>query len=152
MIRNSAKAIIKQEDKILLIKIQSATDSYYILPGGGQDKFESLHNALHRECLEETGYSIEILDLIFIRDYIARNHEFAKVNPDFHQVEFMFDCRIDLSKEKQEPTVLDTNQVGVEWIALNKLMEINLYPKVIKQQIVDFYSGKKTHIYLGDIN
>lgn len=152
MIRNSAKAVIFNEGKILLIKISNEGNVYYILPGGGQETFESLHEALARECMEETGYTIKILDLMFVRDYIAKHHEFAKITPEFHQVEFMFDCRLDFNKEKIEGSLLDRNQVGIEWIPLSELHRLKLYPKILQEKIVQFYAGKKMPIYLGDIN
>lgn len=152
MIRNSSKAIVLNEGKVLLIKLSNIGNTYYILPGGGQDQYETLHEALKRECLEETGYHIDVRDIMFVRDYIARNHEFAKSSPEFHQVEFMFDCRLDMTKEKEESSLLDRNQVGVEWISLSSLSSINLYPKVLKEKIKQFYDGKEMPIYLGDIN
>ncbi|MGZ3790464.1 MAG: NUDIX domain-containing protein [Bacteriovorax sp.] len=152
MIRNSAKAIILEKDKILLIKISNKENKYFILPGGGQEKFETLQQTVIRECMEETGYHVKVLDIMFIRDYIARNHEFALINPEFHQVEFMFNCRIDHEKEKRECTVLDHDQVGIEWVALNEILSVNLYPGIIREKIVKFYKGEKIPIYLGDIN
>ncbi|MEC1177482.1 NUDIX domain-containing protein [Metasolibacillus meyeri] len=49
-IRNSAKAIIVKDEKLLAIKIQENGGTYYILPGGGQEHGENLHQALQREC------------------------------------------------------------------------------------------------------
>lgn len=42
-IRNSAKAVIIQEGKLLAIKKQDKEGYYYILPGGGQEHGENLH-------------------------------------------------------------------------------------------------------------
>lgn len=41
---------------------------YYETPGGGVEEGESLEDALARECFEETGYEIRILDEIGIVD------------------------------------------------------------------------------------
>lgn len=54
-IRNSAKAIIINEDKILLTKNQDNEGYFYLYPGGGQEYRETLHDALIRECIEEVG-------------------------------------------------------------------------------------------------
>lgn len=64
-IRNSVKALIVKDNKILLNKCQNSTgysfgdicinDIYFDLPGGGQNKFETIIEAVKRECLEETG-------------------------------------------------------------------------------------------------
>ncbi len=43
---------------------------YFETPGGGVEKDESVEDALKRECLEETGYKIEIVSsLMVIEDY-----------------------------------------------------------------------------------
>lgn len=44
----------------MLITEQSGTRREYQLPGGGIDPGESPIPALHRECLEETGWTIQI--------------------------------------------------------------------------------------------
>ena len=42
-IRNSAKAVIVKDEKLLTVKIQENGGIYYILPGGGQEHGENLH-------------------------------------------------------------------------------------------------------------
>ena len=64
------------------------------LPGGGAEFGETLHEALHRECREEIGCDVEIGPLRFIREYIAAHHEFAAEDPEAHQIEYMFVCRL----------------------------------------------------------
>ena len=86
-IRNSAKAVIVKDEKLLAIKIQENSGTYYILPGGGQEHGENLHQALIRECKEELGADIEIGDLIFVREYIGKNHELAAYHAHAHQKE-----------------------------------------------------------------
>ena len=41
-IRNAAKALIIQNDKMLAIKISDGKEDWYIMPGGGQDAEELL--------------------------------------------------------------------------------------------------------------
>ncbi len=44
-----------------LVTEQSAPRAEFQLPGGGVDPGEGLVRALHRECLEETGWRIQVL-------------------------------------------------------------------------------------------
>lgn len=83
-IRISAKAIIIHKDQILLIRYKSDSDEWYTLPGGGQMFGETLTETLIRECLEETAYKIEPERLVFVREYIGNNHEFAEFDKDVH--------------------------------------------------------------------
>lgn len=49
------RALIIEEDKILLIKRVKANLSYFVIPGGGVEAGESNEEALIRECREELG-------------------------------------------------------------------------------------------------
>ena len=56
LIRSTAKAIILHEGRILLNRCADSRNGiYYALPGGGQNQFEPLEDAVVRECLEETA-------------------------------------------------------------------------------------------------
>jgi 8-oxo-dGTP diphosphatase len=148
-IRNSAKAVIIRDNKILLTKNKDEESFFYLFPGGGQERGETLHAALKRECIEELGCKVSIGELIHVREYIGKNHEHAVFDSDLHQVEFYFTCT--LLHEwtvQQTPTNPDSHQVGVEWIDLNELKEYRFYPKEIASYLVP----KSSRVYLGDIN
>ncbi|MFC7784072.1 NUDIX domain-containing protein [Rossellomorea sp. GCM10028870] len=149
-IRNSAKAIIMKDNKILLTKNKDENEFFYLFPGGGQEHGETLHEALKRECIEEIGSEVEIGELVHIREYIGKNHEHASFDYDVHQMEFYFKCTLMNSEEKDPiPTNPDSHQVDVEWIDLNELMQYRLYPK----RIIDYLGNDQNSlIYLGDIN
>ncbi|MEA1975825.1 MAG: NUDIX domain-containing protein, partial [Bacillota bacterium] len=93
-IRNSIKAIIINNNKILLTHNEYGGEQFYLLPGGGQNHGETIIDALKRECLEEVNSSVDVLRLRFIREYIGKNHQFASEDSDVHQVELMFECRL----------------------------------------------------------
>ena len=86
-LRNSAKAIIIQNNRLLAIRGKDPWGDYYLLPGGGQRAGETILEALQRECLEEIGTTVVTHDLRLVREYIGRNHEFAEYAGDVHQVE-----------------------------------------------------------------
>ena len=73
-IRNSVKAIIIRDGKLLCNKNKDDRGVFYCVPGGGQEYQENLHDAVVRECYEEIGARIEVGELLFVRDYIGRNH------------------------------------------------------------------------------
>lgn len=68
-IRPGSYAVIERDEKILVVQIIGWGE--YFLPGGGIDPGESEEEALKREALEETGYSITINNKIgTVADYI----------------------------------------------------------------------------------
>ncbi len=152
-IRNSAKAVIVQGNKLLVIKKEDKEGFYYILPGGGQEYGENLLQALKRECIEEIGEDIEIGDMIFLREYIGKNHEHSEFDFNVHQTEYMFLCRlIDGNEKIENGTIPDDGQIGVEWLPLSNLLEHRLYPQKIRTHFINYFNGEKHPIYLGDIN
>lgn len=155
LIRNSAKAIIIQNDQLLTIKNRDPLGDFYILPGGGQDHCETLHEALRRECREEIGVEIVIGRLQFIREYIGANHEFSEHDGDVHQIEFMFRCALEEGHRPTNGTLLDTYQVGISWLPITQLNRYRLYPAVLKE-LLNIASSNEIdshiQIYLGDVN
>lgn len=148
-VRLSAKAIVVREDRLLLMRARDRWGTYYLLPGGGQKNGETLTDALRRECLEETGVLAAPLRPRYIRDYVGRNHEFARWDRDFHQVEIMFLCRYE--GKKKTARVPDVRQTGAVWMPLERLEKIRLYPSALKKLIL--LSGRlRGPVYLGDVN
>ncbi len=148
-IRNSAKAVIVREGKLLLtVNTDHLEGSYYLLPGGGQEKKETLEEAVKRECEEELGVEIEVVRFAAIREYIGAHHEFAKWDEEFHQVEIMFECRL-----LEEPKVSyqpqgDLRQTGFAWIPIEDLELVRIYPKAL----ASWLNGTRKKQYLGDVN
>ncbi|WP_460011961.1 NUDIX domain-containing protein [Lysinibacillus sp. CTST325] len=54
----------------------------------GQEHGETFHTTLKRECIEEIGLNIDIKELLHIREYIGKNHEYAEFDFDVHQIEY----------------------------------------------------------------
>ncbi|RLQ94251.1 NUDIX domain-containing protein [Falsibacillus albus] len=151
-IRNSVKAIIIKEENLLTIKKVSGDQEFYILPGGGQEHGETLEIALKRECVEEVNTDVEVGNLIFMREYIGKNHEFSEKHRHVHQIEFMFHCKINEWANVKIGVNPDQDQVGVEWLPIKELYKFDLYPKEIRSRIIGFFQGIENNVYLGDIN
>ena len=58
--RNVRVVLLDQKDRVAMLNITK--EGWYQLPGGGIEDGETLVEALHRECLEEAGAQIEVLD------------------------------------------------------------------------------------------
>lgn len=70
-IRSTAKAIILNKNRVLLNKcVDDNNGEYYSLPGGGQNNYETLEEAIARECLEETGYNVKAIKFIALCEEI----------------------------------------------------------------------------------
>ena len=146
----SAWVIIRQ-GSLLTIERQDRWGAYYVLPGGGQNPGEDLHQTLRRECLEEVGLEVIPGDLLFVRDYIGRNHEFASEDSKAHQLELMFACQIKEGAVAATGPSPDIGQTAVRWLPIETLEKYPLYPKALIPCLQ--YLNENHHpVYLGDVN
>jgi 8-oxo-dGTP diphosphatase len=150
-IRTAARALIILQGKLLAIKMRDHSGIFYILPGGGQHHGETLVQGLQRECLEEIGTDVEVGELLYVREYIGKNHQFRKDHRSFHQLESVFRCSLPNPNGIGPGTEHDKKQIGVEWVALDELHKHRLLPEAIKP----FFTKEgfePSSNYLGDVN
>ena len=142
-VRNSAKAIVLHEGKILVNRCVSRFGEYYALPGGGQREGETLLEAVRRELLEETGYRVALQRLSGIYERVCENREGGMS----HKVYFIFLCRLE-GERALAPTGQDNFQVGMEWVGANELRHRNLFPRAIRDNLPAL-TGYGETIYIG---
>jgi 8-oxo-dGTP pyrophosphatase MutT (NUDIX family) len=72
----SVRAIVLNEASVILVR---APDGTHILPGGRREEGEALTDTLMREVLEETGWTIDRLQLLGVKHY----HHLTPIPPDY---------------------------------------------------------------------
>lgn len=88
-IRNSVRALIVRKDRVLLLRKRSRNGQQrYAMPGGGQDRGETLHESLLRECREEIAAKVDIIGMAHVAN--AFKPLDAKLVNYRQQVEFIF--------------------------------------------------------------
>ncbi len=151
-IRNSIKAIIIEDGKVLVNRCDFNNGKVtFIFSGGGQESGETFTETLKRECFEELGAKIKVGELVWVREYIGKNHEFAEWDYDVHQIEYYFNCQLETPIDLDKATQLDRTQVGVDWLELSKLKDYNIYPKAIVD-CIDENGNIISALYIGDVN
>lgn len=79
--RPSVYVFVLNEQKELLVIKTPRDENLLELPGGAMEMGESLHEAGRRECLEETGYNIQVSPQPFLvqqRDFCYREAGVAR--------------------------------------------------------------------------
>jgi ADP-ribose pyrophosphatase YjhB (NUDIX family) len=113
---------------------------YYLLPGGGQIAGAKLKETLIRECIEETGFEVEVNDLVFVRECL--------MDKDIHRVEFIFKCEI---VSESIISQMDKNQIGIEWLEIVNLPQEPLFPRELRTKITELNKDIQKQIYIGEI-
>ncbi|MCL4554034.1 MAG: NUDIX hydrolase [Actinobacteria bacterium] len=114
-------ALMIWRDEIVLVRHMKDHLEYHLLPGGGVDWGETLHHALKREVLEETGILCSPQDLLFVHDSIDPAGQ-------RHVVNIYFSAHIDdLHYAK---TSLDHRVVGIDFVNPDDLTRLDLRPPI----------------------
>lgn len=140
-IRNSAKALIIKDGKMLAIKLDDNGDVFYIMPGGGQEAEEQLSDVVCREVAEELGIKVVPKELVFVIEGVH--------GEQFHRVDLVFLCEY-VGEIPDSVLHGDTNQIGYDWLDIENLISQPLYPSKLRRQIINFHHGEKHTIYLGN--
>jgi len=151
-IRNTVKALIIKDNKILLNRCRDEKfGDYFSLPGGGQNKYETLHEAVVRECLEETGYHVKPVRLAALCETIFTNEESRKNHPNLaHRMYHVFICEL-LDSQQSTPTEKDAMQVGSEWVDISQLTatsDVRLFPMAVGENLQEILDGTAP-VFLG---
>lgn len=134
-IRNSVKAVIVRDQKLLMIRAHDETDGdFFYLPGGGQNLQETMAETLRRECMEELGCEIVAHELLYICEYIHEELRYAWLH-SLHQIDFMFRCDLAPGQEPGQGTEPDEYQTGISWVPLEELAGLRYYPKGLAEAL-----------------
>lgn len=111
-IRPTARAVIWRGNELLAqLKERPECGQYLTLPGGKQELGESLADCVRRECAEEIGAEVQVLDLLHVADV----HK-AKQGGMRHQLEFLFECRVPDTYSARLGPYPDPSQKATLWV------------------------------------
>jgi 8-oxo-dGTP diphosphatase len=146
--RISTRALIVKDGHVLVSCYINDRGPWYMLPGGGQRRGETLPACLLREVEEETGATVSIGRLRWVREFVSANHEYSWLAPDSHLVELFFECEFAEGSEAKMGETPDTGQTGLRWFAIPELRNVRFYPT----QVADILNGLlEDRVYLGDV-
>ena len=105
LINDAVRAIIVDDSQLFLMHLKASNT--YVLPGGSKEKYETLDEALKREVLEETGYTLKSYKKCFVI------HEMiGKTN----RVHHIYQCEIGY---KQQATTLTQEEAALKMECIN---------------------------------
>ena len=145
-IRNAVRAFIIRDDAVLLQhKMYENGTHRYVLPGGSPELGETLIEALQRECLEEIGSEVDVIELMHLADFFKPRDTIPPTKR--HQVEFIFRCHISETYIAQNGCKPDKHQKEVVWIKISEINSVPLFPESLKNTL--FHNNDDVPVYLG---
>ena len=130
--RLAVDAVIEQAGRLLLIEYDDAQlGRHWGLPGGGVEPGESIHAAVRREVLEETGAQVVVGRLLLVNEYDPAGA--GGRYTDDHELRLVFHCTLADERDLIAPSIPDPDQIGVGWVALADLRHVRLLPKIAER-------------------
>ncbi|MSQ22088.1 MAG: NUDIX domain-containing protein [Dehalococcoidia bacterium] len=144
-VRVRAAALIVQGDAVLLVQHHQPGGSkvWWVPPGGGRQESKTLRECVLREVFEETGLSVELGDIVYVREFIA---------PEIqqHNFEFFFLAKSFTGTPTLKNVLAADNIRDVQFIARQGMAKITVYPEVLKDGFWDdLKRGFPEKVYLG---
>lgn len=143
--RNVVRAIIVEDNSILLLKRIKNGDVYWVFPGGGVEVGESRRIALVRECKEELGLDVKVTDLMFKDLFVNKKFGLQK--------EYFYSCKIlggQLGMGNGPEYSQNSYYIGTYEpcrVELEKVPNLDLRPVEIKNNLL-----KKIYEYQAKVN
>lgn len=144
MRKESARAIIIEDEKVLLMHRVRHGEEYWVFPGGGIEEGESSIEGLERECFEELGVKVRVNNLFF---------EKTSLKPEFLGIpELFYNCSI-IGGELGTGTGPEWNGRDIEkygtyaldWVSIGDMKDKTIYPIDLRDKIME--SNKKIQNY-----
>ncbi len=116
-LRTRVNGILIEEEKILMVKHRMGGGrEFWSTPGGGMIYGTNAKDNLKREFMEETGLEIEVLEFLFVNEFLA---------PPLHALEYFFSVErksgsVVLGKD---PELEDDRQIleEIRWLSVKEL-------------------------------
>jgi 8-oxo-dGTP diphosphatase len=145
-----AGLVLDPDQRILLVReTDPVTGSeFWVPPGGGlEPQDSSVIACLQRELQEETGLTIQVGRLVYLR-------EFAKTSRQVHHIELFFEVR-DYHGHINSGGLANGRQADnltrhAQWFRKDELASLQVYPEQLKKEFwLDCLVGVKHTQYLG---
>lgn len=149
MIRNSAKALVLKDGRLLLNRcLTGSGEEYFDLPGGGQHVYETMEEAVVREVREETGLTVEPVRFAALAEEIFTDPDMRRRYPEYcHRVLHIFLVRA-TSDTVGERTETDFQQTGSVWVPPEEAEGLPIIPVQLRGRVREVLASGNP-VYLG---
>ena len=140
-----ARAVITDQDHILLCKTTDLANNFYYLPGGHVELGESAEEALIRELMEEVGVHASIKRFLGCLEY-----RFNGGHCHDHEYSFVFEVESDHLEYNIKPKSMES-KLDLIWMPIKQLAEIDFRADPLKTLIPKWLNSPASNCFQSDI-
>ena len=129
---NYRAGIILINDKNEVLVQNKKKYDFWILPGGRIEFLETSEQTIEREMKEELNLTIQSKRVVLVAEIVNKKES-------YHENLIFYLAYLNKSNimNNNELRCLDDNELKFKWVNIEKLDTINLYPKFLKEVILD---------------
>ncbi|WP_336922867.1 NUDIX hydrolase [Aquipuribacter sp. SD81] len=131
-------AVTDEQGRLLLI--HKTDNDLWALPGGGHEVGESISDTVVREVKEETGYDVEVTDIV--GTYTNPRHVMAYDDGEVRQ-QFSICFRAKLVGGQARTS---SESKAVEWVDVSRVDELPMHPSMRQRVAHALEVGGRPHI------
>ena len=129
-VRLAVRAVILQDDRLLLVNAYPGRTDLWCAPGGGVEPHSSLPDNLVRELFEETGLAITVGAPCLV-------NEFHDPDGPFHQVDVYFRCTVASGPIPDDWTDPEGVVIARRWVTREELRGLRVKPDALEAVAFD---------------
>lgn len=131
-----AASIVLHNNNILLMWRRNKGAEYYVFPGGGVEKNESIEEAVVREVKEETSINVHINKLLYHHHYVNDSDQYYYLCSYISGEPVLGDYN-----EKKEMTQSTDNIYQPMWVNTANLSDLIVYPLEIRDWLIEDFKN-----------
>jgi 8-oxo-dGTP pyrophosphatase MutT (NUDIX family) len=135
-----SRAVIVNQNHILLCKTVGLNQNFYFLPGGHIEHSESAKDAMIRELMEELGIVFKIQRFLGCLEYSFDPKIIQHAKCHTHEYSFVFEVSSEFLTSYDKPLKQIEKHIEINWIPLINLNLIDLRPEPLKSLIPKWLS------------
>ena len=131
--RIRAAGLLIDQDRILMVNENDGEWSYWVPPGGGfEDKDGNTRNTVKREVWEETGLSVTVGELLFVREFC----ETSRGIYHFEQFYMVDHWQGEVSLKNLEGLDEEVRSISqARWLTQRELADVEVFPPQLKDML-----------------
>jgi 8-oxo-dGTP pyrophosphatase MutT (NUDIX family) len=144
-----SRAVVIDQDQILLCKTVGLSPDFFFLPGGHIEQGESAENAVLRELLEESGFTFSIRRFLGLLEYSFEPGKNSICHS--HECNLIFEAHTpDVQANHPMPQVEE--RIELFWIPLTQLSNIDLRPEPLKTLIAEWLAQDMNNAFQSQMD